>query len=92
MESSPETFIQFACDVNQTAGDRQNLFTKHFLEKVTQVNIHIVDLFEQIRDEVVRESDGKQRPLSINGLTRHGQVYLNEVIVPSPGKYKYTKS
>ncbi len=77
-------FIQFACAANE--GVRNNLFTKHLLKYITRENINISELFRWIAENVQRESNSKQRPLSINGLRHHQDVYLNEVIPPVQSK------
>ncbi|CAF4994493.1 unnamed protein product, partial [Rotaria sp. Silwood1] len=73
-------FIQFACAANE--GVHNNLFTKHLLKNITQENTDISELFRWIAADVQRESHNKQRPLSINGLRHHQDVYLNEVTPP----------
>jgi hypothetical protein len=75
IDAAPGSFIQFACAANQTAND--DLFTKHLLKNITQENVDISDLFGRIADDVYRESNKKQQPLSMNGLHEHKQVYLN---------------
>ncbi|UJR12099.1 hypothetical protein I4U23_016277 [Adineta vaga] len=75
-------FIQFACAANETSHD--NLFTKHLLKNIAQENINIVNVFQRISDDVYKESDKGQRPLSINGLGQHGEIYLNQVYRPPP--------
>ena len=77
MEAASGTFIQFACDVNQTTTD--DLFTKHLLKNITKENINVPDLFQCISKDVEQESGGKQRPLSINGLEKSKTIYLNLV-------------
>jgi hypothetical protein len=69
------SFIQFACDANQTAND--DLFIKHLLKNIAQENVDIIDLFGRIADDVYRESNTRQRPLSMIGVHEHKQVYLN---------------
>jgi hypothetical protein len=75
MNAPPGTFIQFACAANQTVTN--DLFTKHLLKNIAQENVDINDLFHRIADDVYRESNKRQRPLSMNGLHKHKQVYLN---------------
>ncbi|UJR32718.1 hypothetical protein I4U23_020177 [Adineta vaga] len=70
-------FIQCACSTNEST--RNNLFTKHLLNNIQEANVNIPDLFCQISKDVLKESDKKQRPLSINGLNLDREVYLNEV-------------
>jgi hypothetical protein len=83
MKPPSRTFIQFACAANQTVTN--DLFTKHLLRHIAQENVNITDIFQRIANDVSQESKNKQRPLSMNGLSRHEQVYLNEVIVPIVG-------
>ena len=84
MKPPSRTFIQFACAANQTVTN--DLFTKHLLRNIAQENVNITDIFQRIANDVYQESKNRQRPLSMNGLSRHEQVYLNEVIVPIVGK------
>lgn len=86
MKPPSRTFIQFACAANQTVTN--DLFTKHLLRNIAQENVNITDIFQRIANDVYQESKNRQRPLSMNGLSRHEQVYLNEVIVPIVGKFK----
>jgi hypothetical protein len=74
------SFIQFACAANQTV--RNDLFTKHLLRNITQANVNIPDMFRRIGEDVFQESGKKQRPWSVNGLSRHEPIYLNPAIVP----------
>jgi hypothetical protein len=92
MHPPGRTFIQFACDANQTVSnvletDRNSLFTKHLLNNIKKENVDVTEIFRHIADAVYRESNAKQKPFSMNGLLRHEQVYLNEVIVDRTGKF-----
>jgi hypothetical protein len=80
MEASDGTFIQFACAANQTVSN--DLFTKHLLENIAQENVNVSDIFRRIADDVYRESNKRQRPWSMNRLSRHEQIYLNYIFVP----------
>lgn len=68
-------FIQFACAANQTTNT--DLFIKHLLKNITQENVDISDMFNRVSNDVYRESNGKQRPLSINRIPTKKQVYFN---------------
>jgi hypothetical protein len=84
MHSSYPTFIQFACAANQTISNRRgenddNLFAKHLLRNIAQEDTCITDIFQQIVNGVLKESNKKQQPLSMNDLQQHHQVCLYEV-------------
>jgi len=84
MHSSNPTFIQFACAANQTISNRRgensdNLFAKHLLRNIAQEDTCITDIFQQIVNGVLKESNNKQQPLSMNELQQHHQVCLYEV-------------
>ena len=84
------TWIQFSCDANSTIdGDARtnhtNLFTKHLLKHIDQKNIDVRDVFRSIVDGVYQESNRRQRPLTMDGLSRTQQVYLNYVFEPGKG-------
>ena len=87
------TFIQFACDGSQVRDDvretdRINLYTKHLLKNIIKKNVDVREMFRQITDDVYRESNEKQKPLSMNGLREYPNVYFNEVLI---GTYEITK-
>ncbi|CAF1154694.1 unnamed protein product [Adineta ricciae] len=91
MKSPAGTFIQFACDADQTASDgldddRNGLFTKHLLKHIANPNEDIVQIFQGIAADVFEESNRTQRPLSINALYRRGHVYLNETPLNNLGR------
>jgi len=84
MNAPPRTFIQFACDTNQTVsgvGDTggNSLFAKHLLINIPEENVDVIDVFRGIVCDVYRESNLAQKPLSMNGLQGIGKVYLNKV-------------
>ena len=84
-DSSVEAFIQFICSNNQIQGDdhrmhSNNLFSNHLFDNITAENITVIEIFKQIEDIVYRESDRKQRPLIINQLQQHQEIYFNQVI------------
>lgn len=85
MRPETNTFIHFACAPNQTTDLINNrdksLFTKYLLNNMITENIHVSDLFDKISNSVAKETNGQQRPSSINGLGRLDKVFLNEVIV-----------
>ncbi|CAF0840423.1 unnamed protein product [Adineta steineri] len=96
MKSPAGTFIQFACDADQTASDgldeeRNGLFTKHLLKHIANPNEDIVQIFQGIAADVFEESNRTQRPLSINALYRRGHVYLNENTPVNLGKLVLSK-
>ena len=85
------TFIQFACGANRTASDgletdRNGLFTKHLLTHVTDPNEDIMQIFQSVAGDVYSESNGTQKPLSVNGLIKRGRIHLNRSIEDIPSK------
>ena len=69
------TFLQFACAANQTSID--DLFFRHLSKNLPEEDVEITEMFNRISKDVNEESKGKQQPLSINGLTKNKQIYLN---------------
>ena len=85
MNASPGVFIQFACAANQTLHgvkdtSQNSLFAKHLLRNIAEENVNAIDVFRSIVCDVYRESNLIQRPLSINGLLKSKEVYLNHVM------------
>lgn len=79
------TYVQFACDVNQTASDGterdgNGLFTKHLLEHIKNPDEDILQIFQRVQGGVLNESRSipKQSPLGINKLTTSGRIYLKD--------------
>ncbi|CAF4212073.1 unnamed protein product, partial [Adineta steineri] len=65
--------------------ERNGLFTKHLLRHITYPNTDITQIFRSVAYDVYKESDGTQRPLSVDGILHHGHVCLNESVVdPQP--------
>jgi hypothetical protein len=81
MNPSSGVFIQFSCAANQAVSN--DLFTKHLLKYIVQENVDVGDIFRDIADKVYRESNRRQKPLTMNGLQQYGQVYLNGKYFPS---------
>lgn len=77
IQAPENTFIQFACADNETADI--NLFTKYFSKNITEENVDMFDVFQDIEDIVRRESNGAQRPLSMYKLPTDRIFYLNQV-------------
>ena len=77
MEASARTFILFACAANQTVD--ANLFTKYFSKYITQENVKMTDVFQEIKDMVHRKSNGIQRLECVPKLPHDGTLYLNQV-------------
>ncbi len=75
MEASDRTFIQFACGANQTVNN--DLFFKHLLKNIAEENVPATDIFRRVADDVYRESNRRQRPLSMTGLHQQMEVYIN---------------
>lgn len=77
------TIVQFACDANQAASDgnaedRNGLFTKHLLHEISNSKEDVIQIFQCVAGHVVKESKGKQHPLTVNKLTNAGRIYLAE--------------
>jgi RAB protein geranylgeranyltransferase component A len=77
MTAPPGTFIQFSSSVNETTDDE--LFIKHSLKNIAEKNKDVREVFRRIADDVFLERHQRQRPLSINGLSEHEPIYLNQV-------------
>ncbi len=75
MKPSNGVFIQFSCAANQAVNN--DLFTKHLLKNIVQENVDVGDIFRDIADKVYRESNQRQKPLTMSGLQQHRQVYLH---------------
>lgn len=91
IEPPTGVFVEFACSIDEMieAGpeiSRSNLFAKRLLQNITRENVDFTNLFQDIADEVYKESGRRQRPFSMNGFRKRAQVYLNEVIKPPERK------
>jgi hypothetical protein len=85
IQQHPKVFIQLACAPNQTVIDvieidRNCLFAKHLLGHISSKNVDVTEVFRRISDNVYEEARCQQKPLSRNGLTCFGKVYLNKVL------------
>ncbi|CAF4578689.1 unnamed protein product [Rotaria socialis] len=81
-------FVQYACAANQTIRDavetdRNSLFTKHLLKNIARENVDFTEVFQDITNDVYKESSRKQMPFSINKFQESGSVYFNQVIKPA---------
>lgn len=66
-------FIQFSCAANETNTD--NFFSERLLKTITQKNVPVVNVFENIAEDVYLE----RRPLlSMDGLSQHATICLNQ--------------
>lgn len=86
------TFVQFACDADQTASDgletdRNGLFTKHLIKHIANSNEDIVQMFQGVAYDVFHESKKAQMPLQINKLLRPGRIYLKEPVERIKSKF-----
>jgi hypothetical protein len=77
IEEPDGTFIQFSCAANETADD--DLFIKHLLENIAEKNVGVTDIFRRIADNVCLERYKRHRPLCIDGLSKYGDICLNQV-------------
>ena len=80
------TFIQFVCygdhvRNNVQEADRNSVYTKHLLKSITKKTLNVREMFRRIADDGYRESNGKQKPLSMIGLFDHQEIYLNDEII-----------
>jgi tetratricopeptide (TPR) repeat protein len=64
-----------------SAGGRNGLFTKHLLASAGQPGLTINDVFDRVRAQVDKESDGHQTPWSNSGLI--GTFYFNPGAAPA---------
>ena len=69
------TLIQFSCAANQASND--DCFTKHLFEKITQENVEINAILQDISNTVYRNNNNQQRPWSMNNLQTDRQFYFN---------------
>ncbi|UJR32715.1 hypothetical protein I4U23_020174 [Adineta vaga] len=93
MQASDGVLIQFSCEPKKTV--RNNLFVEYLLENITQENVHIVDVFQNIRDDVCRASEGQQQPFLIYQLQHPEDIYLytklfSTVKLPQNAKWQST--
>ena len=77
MEPVDRVLLQLAYAAKATT--QENRFVKHLLENIARENVTVTKLFEEIVDEVKRESERTQKPLSINELKHDEEIYLNYV-------------
>ncbi|CAF1502313.1 unnamed protein product [Adineta ricciae] len=80
MHGDGNTFICFACAPNQTSSDgnridKHGTFTKHLLRHITKPNEQLQDLMIDVNRDVIRETDGAQKPWQHMSLT-HRDIYL----------------
>ncbi len=76
MQPSLGSIIAFATDKGETAADSSSgghngLFTKHLLEilqTAQQIHLRIDDMFMQVRNRVLKESEGAQEPWYLASL------------------------
>lgn len=70
--TSAGAFLAFGTSPGSTAsdapGDGHGLFTKVLLRYLTTSNLDIEGMFRQVREDVIRESDGKQVPWVASSL------------------------
>lgn len=79
-EPSAGTLIAFATSAGQTAPDgkgKNSVFTKHFVKGLQKPNQKVEDLFKQVRADVQRETNNKQKPTEVSSLT--GDFYFRPV-------------
>ncbi|CAF1005298.1 unnamed protein product [Adineta steineri] len=82
MKLTNGALIQFACAPNQTAPGE--LYSKHLLKNITKRKATIENIFHSIMNDVYEESNQTQKPLTINGLHKHGETNLNKQIIMIP--------
>lgn len=74
------TLVAFSASFNQTSddGNRGNgLYTQYLLQHLATPNITLSTMFNKVRHNVYKASNGKQHPKEENGLLQ--DVYLNKV-------------
>lgn len=69
------TFIQFSGAVNQAVNN--DLFTRHLLTNITEENVELNDIFQEIGNKVYHESNQRQKPFFASGISQNDSVYLN---------------
>jgi hypothetical protein len=55
------------------------LFIKQLLENIAEKNVGVTDIFRRIADNVCLERYKRYRPLCIDGLSKYGDICLNQV-------------
>ncbi len=79
IDNADGIYIAYATAPNKKAiekeGERNSLFTKHILSLLKVQGIKIDDLFNEVRQRVYKESDGKQLPFVSTGFL--GTFYFN---------------
>jgi formylglycine-generating enzyme required for sulfatase activity len=79
-------YIAFAAAPGQIASDnpggRNGLFTKHLKDAIQQPGWTIDDVFNTVRERVLRESTTGQRPFATTGLV--GRFYFREATTAPP--------
>ena len=73
MQAGTETLIAFAALPGQVAADgqgRNSPYTKHLVQQLTRPGLQVEEVFKRVRDAVVQETGGKQRPQEWTTLTR----------------------
>lgn len=75
MVPSEQSFIQFACGEGQTTA--VNSFSEHLIRNIGR-SMEIRLLFEKIGNDVRRESDRRQMPLSMYNIRT--PIYLRELV------------
>ena len=52
------------------------MFAEHLLNNIDREDVPIIDVFQNIAENVSKDSRGKQQPFSMNGLHQYDQVCL----------------
>ncbi|MBI4640978.1 MAG: caspase family protein [Candidatus Tectomicrobia bacterium] len=76
-QSATGTLIAYATDPGSVAADgsgRNGTYTKYLLRYLNTPGLSVEQVFKQVRIEVMRETDGKQRPWETSSLT--GEFYF----------------
>jgi formylglycine-generating enzyme required for sulfatase activity len=73
MQAGTETLIAFAALPGQVAADgqgRNSPYTKHLVQQLARPGLQVEEVFKRVRDAVVQETSGKQRPQEWTTLTK----------------------
>lgn len=87
MQDPSGSFIAFATAPGRVAedGDDNNgLYTKYFLQYVMEPGLSIEQIFKQVRNQVEKESKGKQIPWESSSLK--GDFYFIDKLTITPGE------
>ena len=88
VEPESGTLVSFSAREGTVAADgtgRNSPYTKALLDKIEEPGLEVNFLFRQVRDEVLKETDGEQEPFTYGSLPGK-QIYLKPpALMAQPG-------